>query len=109
MAEYVELPQVRTWYEERGTGEPLVMLHPGGVDARAFAPNIDALAAKFWVLAPERRGHGHSPDVDGPISYDLMAADTIAFLEAVLDGPAHLLGCSDGATVALLVSLARPD
>jgi pimeloyl-ACP methyl ester carboxylesterase len=109
LAEYVELSQLRTWYEERGTGEPLVMLHPGGVDTRAFAPNIDALAAQFWVLTPERRGHGHSPDVDGPISYELMAADTIAFLEAVLDGPAHLLGCSDGATVALLVSLARPD
>jgi pimeloyl-ACP methyl ester carboxylesterase len=38
-----------------------------------------------------------------------MAEDTIAFLEAVVESPVHLVGCSDGATVALLVALRRPD
>jgi hypothetical protein len=38
------------------------------VDARFFAPNIDALAEKFHLYTPERRGHGHTPDVDGPIT-----------------------------------------
>ena len=38
-----------------------------------------------------------------------MAADTFAFLEAVVGGPAHLLGCSDGVPVALLVARDRPD
>jgi pimeloyl-ACP methyl ester carboxylesterase len=38
-----------------------------------------------------------------------MAQDTIAFLETVVGGPAHLVGCSDGAIVALLVALRRPD
>jgi pimeloyl-ACP methyl ester carboxylesterase len=45
----------------------------------------------------------------GPITYELMAADTIAFLEGVVGGPAQLVGCSAGATVALLVALRRPD
>jgi pimeloyl-ACP methyl ester carboxylesterase len=36
-------------------------------------------------------------------------ATTIAFLDTVVDGPAHLVGCSDGAIVALLVALRRPD
>jgi pimeloyl-ACP methyl ester carboxylesterase len=103
--------RMRTWYDEHGEREaaPLVLLHPGGADARAFAPNIDALAARFHVFTPGRRGHGHTPDVEGPISYELMADDTIAFLEAVVGGPAPLVGCSDGATVALLVALRRPD
>jgi hypothetical protein len=35
MAGYVELGRVRTWYDERGHGEPVALLHPGGVDARA--------------------------------------------------------------------------
>ena len=39
----VELSQVRAWYDERGDGEPLVLLHGGAVDARFFDPNIDAL------------------------------------------------------------------
>lgn len=109
MAGYVELPSVRTWYDERGESEPLVLLHGGSVDARFFDKNIDALADRFHVFLPERRGHGHTPDVDGPITYELMAQDTIAFLEAVVGGPAYLVGHSDGAVVAMLVALRRPD
>jgi pimeloyl-ACP methyl ester carboxylesterase len=109
MAGYVELGEVRTWYDERGEGEPLVLLHPGGADARAWAPNLEVLTAHFHVFTPERRGHGRTPDVEGPMTYELMAEDTIAFLEGVVGGPAHLVGCSAGASVALLVALRRPD
>ncbi|MGH8983269.1 MAG: alpha/beta fold hydrolase [Acidimicrobiia bacterium] len=109
MATYVELEGLRTWYDDHGEGEPLVLLHPSPVDARAFAPNLDALAARFHVFTPDRRGHGHTPDAPGPFTYDLMAADAIRFLERVVGGPARVIGCSDGAVVALLVSLHRPD
>jgi pimeloyl-ACP methyl ester carboxylesterase len=108
MADYVELDGVRTWYDERGEGEPLVLLHPGGADARAWAPNLDPLAARFHLFTPERRGHGRTPDVEGPITYELMAADTIAFIERLVGGPAHLVGCSAGASVALMVAVRRP-
>jgi pimeloyl-ACP methyl ester carboxylesterase len=106
---YVQLGEVRTWYDEHGDGPPLVLLHPGGADARAWAPNVGPLAVHFHVYTPERRGHGRTPDVKGPITYELMAQDTIAFLEQVVGGPAHLMGHSAGANVALLVALRRPD
>jgi pimeloyl-ACP methyl ester carboxylesterase len=111
MADYIELQGVRTWYDECGDGDPVALLHPGGagVDARAWSPNLDAFAAMFRVFTPERRGHGRTPDVEGPITFDLMAQDTIAFLESVVERPAYLVGCSDGAIVALLVALRRPD
>ncbi len=109
MADYVQLGGMRMWYDEHGAGDPLVLLHPGGVDARAFGPNLGALSARFRVLTPERRGHGRTADVPGPISYELMAQDTIAFLKSVVGGPARLVGCSDGAIVALLTALRRPD
>jgi pimeloyl-ACP methyl ester carboxylesterase len=86
-----------------------VLLHPGGADARAWGPTIGPLAERFRVYTPERRGQGRTPDVDGPITYELMARDTIAFLEQVVGGAAHLVGCSAGAVVALLVALRRPD
>jgi len=86
-----------------------VLLHPGGVDSWAFGPNIDALSAQFRVFTRERRGHGHTADVDGPISYELMTQESIAFLETVVGHPARPVGCSDGAVVALLVALRRPD
>lgn len=111
MADYVQLGDVRTWYERYGDGDALVLLHPGGagVDARALAPNVGALAERFCVYTPERRAHGRTADVDGPISFDAMAHDTIAFIERVVGGPAHLVGSSDGATVALLAALRRPE
>jgi pimeloyl-ACP methyl ester carboxylesterase len=109
MSAYVQLGDVRTWYDEHGAGEPLVLLHGGLVDARFFAPNLAALAERFHVYTPERRGHGHTPDVEGPISYQLMADDTIAFLEQVVGRPADLVGHSDGAFVAMLVAMQRPE
>jgi pimeloyl-ACP methyl ester carboxylesterase len=109
MGEYVQLGQVRTWYDEQGEGEPLVLMHGGLVDARFFEPNIRPLADRFHVFTPERRGHGHTPDVEGPISYQLMTDDTIAFLEQVVGEPADLVGHSDGAFVAMQVSIQRPD
>ncbi len=44
MADYVELLGVRTWYDDYGEGEAVVLLHPGGagVDARAWRPNLEA-------------------------------------------------------------------
>jgi pimeloyl-ACP methyl ester carboxylesterase len=111
MADYVLLDGVRTWYDEHGDGDPLVLLHPGGagVDARALGPSVKPLSARFRVYTPERRAHGHTPDVAGPITFDAMAKDTIAFLEAVVGRRPHVVGSSDGATVGLLVALRRPD
>src|SRR5918993_5075376 len=109
MGSYAQLGEVRTYYEEDGSGEPLVLLHPGGADSRAFEVIVPGLAGRFRVLRPDRRGHGRTPDVHGPITYELMAQDTIAFLEQVVGGPAYFVGHSDGAPVALLVALARPD
>ena len=99
------------WYDTRGQGDPLVALHPGGagVDSRALAPNVEALSRHFQVYTPEQRGHGHTPDVAGPITFELMAQNTIAFIETVIGGPVRLLGCSDGAILALTVALRRPD
>jgi pimeloyl-ACP methyl ester carboxylesterase len=109
MAQYVQLGAVQTWYDEHGSGTPLVLMHGGLVDARFFAPNLAALAEKFHVYTPERRGHGHTPDVAGPITYQLMTDDTIAFLEKVVGGPADLVGHSDGAFTAMLVAMQRPE
>jgi pimeloyl-ACP methyl ester carboxylesterase len=109
MPEYVQLDAVKTWYDDQGKGDPLVLMHGGLVDARWFEPNIGPLAEHFHVYTPERRGHGHTPDVDGPITYQLMADDTIAFLETVVGEPADLVGHSDGAFTATLVAMQRPD
>ena len=106
--DYVDAGGLRTYYEAVGAGDPLILLHGGFCTVETFSGLTSLLAERYRVYAPERRAHGRTPDVDGPISYGLMARDTIAFLEA-LDLPAsHLVGWSDGAVVALLVALRSP-
>jgi pimeloyl-ACP methyl ester carboxylesterase len=107
---YVEVAGVPTWHEVRGQGPAVVLLHGGFSGAAAWSAQAPALAeAGFRVYVPERRGHAHTRDVAGPLSYDVMAEDTIAYLELVTGEPAHLVGWSDGAVVALLVAQRRPD
>ncbi|MEV4188528.1 alpha/beta hydrolase [Streptosporangium canum] len=109
MADYADVNGARMWYDERGEGEPLVLLHGGFSDSRDFDGNLGALAGRFRLLLPERRGHGHTADVPGPITAEVMAQDTIAFLDKVADGPVRLVGYSAGAIVALRVAVRRPD
>jgi pimeloyl-ACP methyl ester carboxylesterase len=101
------LPELE--FLERGSGQTFTMLHPGGTDARSLMPVIDIFSRTFRVLAPDRRGHGRTPDAPGPMTFEAMADDTIAFLERHSSVPSPLLGYSDGAVVALLVALVRPD
>jgi pimeloyl-ACP methyl ester carboxylesterase len=109
MGEYVGIGEVNTWYDEDGSGEPLVLLHGGLCTNETWGAQTPAFAEHFQVIAPERRGHGHTADVPGPLTYDAMAADTIGFLDKIVGRPAHLVGWSDGGIVALLVAMARPD
>ena len=107
---YVDVNGLATWHEVRGEGEPIVLLHGAFAGASSWVAQAPALArAGYRVHVPERRGHAHTPDVEGPLSYGVMADDTVAYLDAVVGGPARLVGWSDGAVVALLVAQRRPD
>jgi pimeloyl-ACP methyl ester carboxylesterase len=107
---YVEVEGRRVWHEVTGVGEPVTLLHGAFSGASSFAAQTpDLVAAGFRVHVPERRGHAHTPDVSGPLTYSVMADDTIAYLEQEVGAHTHLVGWSDGAVVALLVAQRRPD
>nr|WP_225953787.1 alpha/beta hydrolase [Kibdelosporangium phytohabitans] len=84
-------------------------MHGGFSDSRDFDGNLRTLSAKFKVHLLDRRGHGHTPDVDGPVSLDMLVDDVAAFVEEVVGGPAHVAGYSSGAFFALAFALRRPD
>jgi pimeloyl-ACP methyl ester carboxylesterase len=109
MGTMIDLRGRPTWYAAHGSGDPLVYLHGGFGDAREFDSALDAYTPHFRVFTPERRGHGRTPDIEGPYSFPGFAADTVAFLEDVVGGAADLVGYSDGATTALHVALGRSD
>jgi pimeloyl-ACP methyl ester carboxylesterase len=90
-------------------GRTVALLH-GGLSSSASLLRIlgPQLSKRLALAAFDRRGHGRTADTPAPFSYDDMADETIAFLE-LLQRRVFLLGHSDGANVALLVALRRPD
>ncbi len=109
VCDYIDAGGLRTYYEAQGTGAPLVILHGGLASVNTFAEFSPRFADRYRVYSPERRGHGRMPDIDGPITYEIMADDTIAFIDALGIGPAHVVGWSDGANVGMIAAMRRPD
>ena len=107
--QYVDAGGVRTYYEVSGDGDPLIFLGGGLVTAELSDAQVPTLAGSYRVYVPERRGHGRTPDVEGPITYEGMAQDTIAFMDAAGIDSAHLVGWSDGALVGMIVALRHPE
>jgi pimeloyl-ACP methyl ester carboxylesterase len=65
MGQYANVSGLRTYYETSGAGDPLVLLHCGGVTADSWFAQLPALAEHYQVFAPERRGRGRTPDLEG--------------------------------------------
>lgn len=106
--DYLDVGGVRTYVEATGSGEPLILLHGGMCPAETWDAQTATLAEHYRVYVPERYGHGRTPDIDGPITYESMAIETIDLIEALGIESAHLAGWSDGALVGLLVGMRRP-
>jgi pimeloyl-ACP methyl ester carboxylesterase len=106
----VDVGALDLYYERHGEGPPLVLLHGAfGTIESCFAELLPALARHFDVVAVEMQGHGRTCDVARPLSYEDMAADTAALLEALEISRAHIVGYSMGGAVGLELALDRPE
>jgi pimeloyl-ACP methyl ester carboxylesterase len=106
---YVDVGALDLYYERHGHGAPLVLLHGAlGTIESCFAGLLPELARRFEVFAVELQGHGHTRDIARPLSYEDMARDTAALLEALVIERAHFVGYSMGGAVALQLALERP-
>jgi pimeloyl-ACP methyl ester carboxylesterase len=109
VGEYVAINEVPTWVEDVGTGAPVLLLHGGLSNSDEMLMPFGTLGDRFRLVAFDRRGHGRTADTTDAFHYADMAEEAIGVLERVVAEPAHLLGHSDGANIALLVALRRPD
>jgi pimeloyl-ACP methyl ester carboxylesterase len=106
--EYVEVNGLKTYYEVHGDGPPLLLLHGGFGNAPSMAPISEILSRHHRVYLPERRGHGHTPDI-GEITYELMTEDTVGFMRAMGIERAHVIGYSDGAIICFYLGIRHPE
>lgn len=104
----VEVDGVGLAYREVGDGEPVLLLHPGFI-ADAMVPLLSAeeLSA-YRLIAYHRRAYGDSDRAAGPVSVERHAADALALLDHLGARPAHLVGHSFGANVALQIAVQHP-
>jgi esterase len=101
---------VRLYYEERGSGAPMLCVHGGGSSARLWAPAVPQLARFGRVISYDRRGYTRSerPDPDGAVSVADHTDDAAALLDALGATPAVVIGRSYGGQVAIDLALRHP-
>ncbi len=97
-------------YEWENEGEAVVLLH-GGLSKTSSWDYImvPPLEEDFHVYAYDRTAHGFTGDQIGSLHFEFQTREAIAYLEDVVKEPTHLIGWSDGANIALMVAIARPD
>ena len=114
--------QAALYYEERGSGAPLILIHGGLGAGSQWEPVVAELAGGFRVITPDSRGHGRSTNPSGELSYALIADDVAALIAALGLRRPVVGGWSDGgqvtlelgarhrgAAAALIVGAAYPD
>ena len=97
-------------YEWDNNGEAVVFFH-GGLSQTSHwdAEILPAIEDEFHPFAYDRTAHGFTGDRVGSLHFDYQVKEAIAYLETVVQEPAHLIGYSDGGIIALLVAIERPD
>ena len=105
MGQYASVNGLDMYYELCGTGRPLVVLH----GAFGCASDYPALARNRQQIAVELLGHGHTADIDRPLSIENMADDVAAFLKHLKFERVDVFGYSMGGNVALALAIRHPN
>src|SRR5919202_3627366 len=106
---YAPVNGLRMYYEIHGTGRPLVVLHGAFMTIELLGKLVPELARSRQVIAVELQGHGHTADIDRPITYENLADDTAALLRHLGIDNADVYGYSLGGGVALQLAIRHPE
>jgi len=104
----IEVNGFDMYFEERGCGEPLLLLHGGmgiGADWTHVFPEDPA---GYRVIVPDLRGHGRSTNPSEPFTFRQCARDVLALLDRLGTSEVKAIGMSLGAKTLLHVATAQP-
>jgi len=105
---YARVNGLDLYYELHGSGLPLVVLPGAFGTIAALGELVPRLASTRRVLAVELQGHGHTADIDRPLSFESMADDIAALIASLGLAQADLFGYSLGGGVALQTAMRHP-
>jgi pimeloyl-ACP methyl ester carboxylesterase len=110
---YADVDGGRVFYQVYGdlaSGKtPLLILHGSFMSGDAMMPMIEQFVANRPVITIDQRGHGHTGDLPGPITYEMLADDAARVLESLRVPTSDVLGYSMGGSAAVLMALRHPD
>ena len=106
---YAPVNGLKLYYETRGAGRPLVLLHGGIGAGEMFDPILPEVAENRQVITVHLQGHGNIADIDRPLKYESMAEDIAGLMKHLDIHQADILGYSLGGGVALQTAIRHPD
>jgi pimeloyl-ACP methyl ester carboxylesterase len=107
---YAPVNGLQMYYEIHGSGQPLVLLH-GAFSAigTSFGALLPDLARGRQVIAFELQAHGHTADIERPMTIEQLADDVAAAIRHLGIERADIFGYSLGAGIALHLAIRHPD
>ena len=106
--QYARANGLKMYYEERGSGPPLILLHGGTATSSMWEPQIPFFIQHFRVITPDSRGHGKTNNPTGEFSYRLMADDVVGFIQGLGLTKPLICGYSDGGQIVLEIGMRYP-
>jgi flavin reductase (DIM6/NTAB) family NADH-FMN oxidoreductase RutF/pimeloyl-ACP methyl ester carboxylesterase len=97
-----------TAYLEAGSGEAVILIHGVGLNADAWAPQLEELAKTHRVIAIDMLGHGKSEVAPGTVTLDNYIRQVADLMTACGIAAANIVGHSMGGLVAIGFALAHP-
>jgi pimeloyl-ACP methyl ester carboxylesterase len=107
---YASVNGLKLYYEIHGNGFPLVLLHGGGSTIKStYGRILPDLAEKHMVIAMELQAHGHTPDIDRPLSFEQDADDVAELLNELRIVKADFMGFSNGGTTCIQIAIRHAE
>src|SRR5262245_20365654 len=105
---FIENQGAKIYWDEQGSGEPILLIMGLGYPSDAWHRTRPVLAQSFRTIALDNRGVGRSAMPPGPYPIALMASDALAVLDAAGVASAHVYGVSMGGMIAQELALQHP-
>lgn len=109
IGKYYNIRGFKIYTEVYGKGQPLLFIHGNGGSINNFTKNIPYFATKYKVIIADSRAQGKSADPGDSLSYEMMADDYAALLDAMKIDSAYVVGWSDGGINGLLMAIRHPE
>jgi len=106
---YYDIRGFKMYAEVYGQGQPLLIIHGNGGSINNFIYQIPYFSKKYQVIIADSRAQGKSSDSGDSLSYEMMADDYAALLDAMRIDSADVIGWSDGGINALLLAIRHPE